>query len=168
MTIFDVKGCQMTKISRTFFKGKRVPNTVFKFFPRKIPYWLNESQKTGFGGALPLYWWFYWLIVSKNNRVHPWMDTHQTCDFHENQFITATCITSHHFCPVSASSKLAWPMWNLWWSHRTLWYHTMQEVSQLTQRALVHLNLCFPGTLSESPHVTSPNSLSTFTWSKGQ
>ncbi len=31
-------------------------------------------------------------IVSKNNRVHTWVDPHQPCEFHKNRFKTATCI----------------------------------------------------------------------------
>ncbi len=34
-----------------FSVGNILPNTVFKFFPQKFPYRLNESQKTGFGGT---------------------------------------------------------------------------------------------------------------------
>ncbi len=30
--------------------------------------------------------------VSKNNKVHPWVDPHQPCEFYENRFKTATSI----------------------------------------------------------------------------
>ncbi len=50
MTIFEVKRRRTTKMSKTFSARNGVPNTVHKFFPQKIPYWLDEGQKTGFGG----------------------------------------------------------------------------------------------------------------------
>ncbi len=33
-------------------------------------------------------------IVSKNNRIYPWADPHQPCEFHENRIKTATCIVT--------------------------------------------------------------------------
>ncbi len=34
-------------------------------------------------------------IVSKKIRVHPFADSHQSCEFHENRFKTATCISEN-------------------------------------------------------------------------
>ncbi len=31
-------------------------------------------------------------ILSKNNKVHPWVDSHRLCKFQENGFKTATCV----------------------------------------------------------------------------
>ncbi len=75
----------------TFFVGNGVPNTVFKSFPQKPPYLLYESRKTGFGLISPYISNSIGPIVFKNNRVHPWVDPHQPCKFHENRFRTATC-----------------------------------------------------------------------------
>ncbi len=33
-----------------------------------------------------------WPIVSKNNKVHPWVDPHQPCEFHENRFKTVNYV----------------------------------------------------------------------------
>ncbi len=33
-------------------------------------------------------------IVSKNNRFHPRVDSHQPCEFHKNWSKTATCIVT--------------------------------------------------------------------------
>ncbi len=67
-----------------------VPNTALKFFPQKIPYWLNKSQKSVFvhmsGSIKPM--------VYKKNTVHPGVDSHQPCKFHENWFKTTTCIVT--------------------------------------------------------------------------
>ncbi len=51
MITFQVKGHPTIKINRNFSLGNGLLNTVPKFFTRKIPYWLNESRKTGFEGT---------------------------------------------------------------------------------------------------------------------
>ncbi len=91
MTFFQGKGCRMTKMSITF-SVRIVPNDVLKFFPFKNPYRLNENQKTYLGHIFPCINGSIGPIGSKNNRVHPWMDPHQPCQFQENRSKTATCI----------------------------------------------------------------------------
>ncbi len=52
VTIFEgMVVLRSTKMNKTFSVVNRVPNNVYNFFPRENPYRLNESQKTGFGGA---------------------------------------------------------------------------------------------------------------------
>ncbi len=51
MTIFVGTGRQMRKMDTTFSMGNGVLNIVFKFFPQKSAYRLNESQKTSFEGT---------------------------------------------------------------------------------------------------------------------
>ncbi len=95
MTIFQEVVCPATKMNITFSMGNGVPNTELKHFPRKTVYWLNESQKTSFGGHIFSHVsGSTGLIVSKTNRVHPCVDSHQPCEFHENRFKTATCIVT--------------------------------------------------------------------------
>ncbi len=48
-TIFEETGRWTPKMNVTFSMGNGVPNIVSEFFPRKSPYWLSESGKTGFG-----------------------------------------------------------------------------------------------------------------------
>ncbi len=77
MTIFKGMGRRTAEVNIMFSVGNEVPNTVFKFFSQKSPYRLNESRKTGFWGHI-----FSYIcgsagpIVSKNNRVHSWVDQH--------------------------------------------------------------------------------------------
>ncbi len=91
MTIFQGMGCRMTKMNITFSMRNGVPNTALKFFPEKSPYRRNESQKpvsrAHISGSIGLF--------PKKYRVHPCVDSHQPCKFHENWFRTATCIV--HF-----------------------------------------------------------------------
>ncbi len=72
--------------------GHRLPNTVFKFFPQKISYWLNKSRKLVLGHIFPNIVGSIGAIVSKNDSVYPQLDPHQPCEFHEKQFKTATYI----------------------------------------------------------------------------
>ncbi len=51
ITIFEGTVRSTPKMNVTFSVGKGVPNTVFKFFPKKKPYHLNLTQKTTFGGT---------------------------------------------------------------------------------------------------------------------
>ncbi len=51
MTIFQGMWCPTTKMNVTFSMENGVLNTALRCFTQKIPYWLNESQKTSFGGA---------------------------------------------------------------------------------------------------------------------
>ncbi len=83
----------------TFSIGNGVRNTALKFFPQKTPYWLNESQKTSFGGTFSLISVvlldrLFSKKINKKNRVHPCVDSHQLCEFHENLFKIATCIVT--------------------------------------------------------------------------
>ncbi len=92
MTIFKGTRRRTTKMNITFSGGKGVPNTVFKFFPQKnIPSEFN--QENWFGAHFPYIYGSIGPIVSKSDRDHQWVDPHQPCDFHENRFKTATCIT---------------------------------------------------------------------------
>ncbi len=51
-----------------------VPNTVLRFLPQKSPYWLNESQKTCFGGSFSpisaVLWG--WLCPKTIGFIHVW------------------------------------------------------------------------------------------------
>ncbi len=51
-----------------------------------------KAEKPVLGAHFPLQQDSIGPIVSKNNRVHPWMDLHQPFEFHENRFKTETCI----------------------------------------------------------------------------
>ncbi len=75
MTIFEGTERRKIKMNITFSAGNKLPHTVFKFFPQKNPYRLNEIRKTGFkvtfsriSGS---------MIVTKNNTVHPRVDPDQ-------------------------------------------------------------------------------------------
>ncbi len=93
MTIIERTGRLITKMNVTFSMGNNLPYTVFKFFAQQNRYRLNESQKTGFRDTFPHISGSIGPIVSKNNRVHAWVDPHQPCEFHKNRFKTATtCI----------------------------------------------------------------------------
>ncbi len=89
MTIFQRMGCLMTKTNITFFMENGAPDTVLKFFPRKKNHigWMKAKKKKQFGVHFPPHQWFYWtecLKKNNNNRVHPCVDLHQPCEFHEN------------------------------------------------------------------------------------
>ncbi len=71
-------------------------NTVFEFFPKKNPYLLTLVWKTGFGSIFSYIYDSTEPTVSKNNRIHPWVNLQQRCHFHKNQFKTATCIVCSH------------------------------------------------------------------------
>ncbi len=93
MTVFERMGRRITKINITFSAENGVRNAVFKFFPLKNSYRLNGSQKTGFWGHIfPHISVSIGPTVSRNNRGHLWIDTHQLCEFHENRFKNATYI----------------------------------------------------------------------------
>ncbi len=93
---FLKNGVSDDKNEYRFFYGKWIPNTALNFFLHKTPYWLNESQKTNFGGTFSPYQrfqWFYWTnCFQKTNWIHPCVDSHQPCEFHKNRFKTTTCV----------------------------------------------------------------------------
>ncbi len=60
MTIFQGIRCRTTKMNITLSIGNGVLNTALKFFPKKTPYRLNESEKPSSGAHFPSYQWFYW------------------------------------------------------------------------------------------------------------
>ncbi len=69
----------------------------FKFFPQKNPIPLNLNQKNWFWQRIsPHTSSSMQSIVSKNHRVHPQVDPHLPCEFHENWFKTANCIVCSH------------------------------------------------------------------------
>ncbi len=65
------------------------------FFKKFYTGWM-KAGKWVLGTNFPYVSGFIGLIFSKTNRVHPWMDSHQPCKFHENQFKTVTCILRSH------------------------------------------------------------------------
>ncbi len=80
-----------------FFFYKWGTEYSFKVFSLKNPVPSDLNQKNWFrrhifsnicGSIGP--------IVFKNNRVHPWVDPHQPCEFHWNRFKTAICIVRSH------------------------------------------------------------------------
>ncbi len=78
-----------------FWKIGYPPNTQTKFlsFFSKTPISSDLNPKNLFWGHIfPHICGSIGPIVSKNNRVHPWVNPHQRCEFHENQFNTVTCI----------------------------------------------------------------------------
>ncbi len=80
MTIFERMVHQMTKINWIFSTKNWVPNTVFKLFFFQIhPYRLNGIQKTRFEGIFHHINGSVGPILSKNNRIHPWVDSYQPC-----------------------------------------------------------------------------------------
>ncbi len=80
MTIFEETGggMLMTKINITFSMGNGLPNTVFKFFPQKHLYRLNESQKTYFGAYFLHASGSFVPLFSRPIRfIHGWTRTNQ-------------------------------------------------------------------------------------------
>ncbi len=83
MIIFDEMRCRMTKMNITFSVGNGVPNIVFKFLPQKKKLVQAEwKPKNRFSlHIFPCISDSVGLTVSKNNKVHPWVDAHQQCEF---------------------------------------------------------------------------------------
>ncbi len=91
------------------------------FFLKKKPILFDLNPKNRFWGHIfPHICGSVGRIVSKNNRVHPWVDPHQPCEFHENRIRTATCIlTSYTYIDISiltlricnqgSSKRKTWP-----------------------------------------------------------
>ncbi len=97
VTIFDGTRCWMTKTNITFFLVNGVPNTILNFFSQKNPIPSDLNPKNWFWRHIfPYICGSIGPIISKNNRVHPWVDLHQPCEFHENRFKTATCIVTSY------------------------------------------------------------------------
>ncbi len=95
MTIFQGVGRRTTKMNITFSMGNVASNTALKFFSLKIPYWLNESQKTSFGVTFSrISVVLLDRLFPKKNRVYLCVDSHQQRELHENWFKTATCIVT--------------------------------------------------------------------------
>ncbi len=91
MPIFEVRRYRTTKINITFFfggegEGNEVLSTVFSFFLKKSNTVWYKPEKLVLGAHFPHICGSIGPIVSKNNRVHPWVNPHQLCEFHENQF----------------------------------------------------------------------------------
>ncbi len=78
MIIFKGMERRTTKMNITFSVESGVPNTVFKFYPQKISYRLNEIGKNGLWLIFP-YLGVLGPIISKNNRVETWVQPHQSC-----------------------------------------------------------------------------------------
>ncbi len=96
-TIFEGMGCQTNKMNITFLVGKWGTKYSFYFFFSKNPIQADLNPKNWFWGHIfPNICGFIWPIVYKNNKVHPWVDHHQPCEFHENQVKTATCIVTSY------------------------------------------------------------------------
>ncbi len=76
-----------------FSLANYVPKIQFLsvFFKKPHTIWL-KPKKLVLGAHFPHICDSIGPIVSKNNSVHPWLDPHQPCEFHENRFKTATCI----------------------------------------------------------------------------
>ncbi len=92
MTIFEGMGRRMTKMNN-FFCGKWGREYGFKVFSWKTPIPAEWKLKTHFWGYIfPYICNFILPIISKNNRVNPWVNLHQPCEFHENWFKTAAGI----------------------------------------------------------------------------
>ncbi len=51
-----------------------------------------KAKKPVLWAPFPQCQWFYWMDCFRKNRVHPCVDPHQPCEFHENRFKTATYI----------------------------------------------------------------------------
>ncbi len=49
-------------------------------------------------------------IISKNNRIHPWIELHQPCEFHESWFKTTICIMcSYTSVNICVCVRTGWP-----------------------------------------------------------
>ncbi len=94
MTIFLGMTCVSTKMNINFSKGNEVPNRALKFFPQNpIPAeWKPKNQFWGY--IFPYISDSLDRLFPKKSRVHPCVNSHQTCEFHENRFKTATCIVT--------------------------------------------------------------------------
>ncbi len=81
-----------------FFFRNGVFSSVLKFFSQKTPIPSDLNPKNWFWEHIfPHICGSIGPIVSKNNRVHPWVDLpHQLCKFHENWFKIATCIVTSY------------------------------------------------------------------------
>ncbi len=112
MTIFEGMGHRMTKMNITFFwVGDGVSNTVFKRSNLNQTNWFWRHISPHICGSIGPF-------VSKNNRVHPWEDPHQPCEFHKNQFKTATCIiTSYASGTLSPREPKTMEEWECRWKH---------------------------------------------------
>ncbi len=83
-TIFEGTGRRTTKINITIFLGNGVSSTIWSFFLKNsIPSDLNPKNWF-WGYILPHICGSIGPIVSENYRIHPWVDPHQQCEFHEN------------------------------------------------------------------------------------
>ncbi len=95
MTIFQGTGCWTTKMNITFSAGNGVPNLALKFFLKKPHTDRMKAKKPFLEVHFHSYQWFYWTdYFQKKNRIHPCVDSHRLCEFHENRLKTATCIVT--------------------------------------------------------------------------
>ncbi len=75
--------------------GKLCTEYGFEIFSLKIPILVEWKPGNLFWGHI-----FTHIsgsiepIVSQKNKIHPCVDSHQPCKFHENRFKTATCIVT--------------------------------------------------------------------------
>ncbi len=76
----------------TFSKGNGVPNTTSKFFPQKLSYGLNESQKTSFPGHIFPHISGTIAPIASKKKGSPMFGLVPLREFHENWFKTANCI----------------------------------------------------------------------------
>ncbi len=110
MIMFEGMGSQMKKWIINFSVGNGVPNTVFKFFLQETSNWMKAEEQV-LRAHFPVYQWFYLPIISKNNKVHPWVDPHQPYEFHENWFKSAPCIMRSYYVKykkyTSSKKKIA-------------------------------------------------------------
>ncbi len=82
------------------------PKTVFEFFPQKPHTGWMKAEKPVLGHIFPYIGGSIGAIVSKNNRVHPYVDSHQPFEFHENRFKTAIL----WICDQGPPKRKTWPL----------------------------------------------------------
>ncbi len=109
MTIFQGMRCRTTKMNITFSMRNGVSNMALKFFSQKPPHigWM-KAKKPVLGAHFPSYQWFYWNNCFQKNRVHPFVDWHKPCEFHENRVKTTTCIMTLIIISWKSRSVIFW------------------------------------------------------------
>ncbi len=85
MTIFERR---TTKMNITFLWEMGYQILFLSVFFKKTHTGWMKAEKPVLVAHFLLYQYFFGSIVSKNNRIHPWVDSHQACEFPENRFTT--------------------------------------------------------------------------------
>ncbi len=144
---------------------RSIPRNIPKFFEMIVEHWWYNI-----GGSVG-------PIVCKNRRAHPWVDPHQVCEFHDNQFKTATCtvrsctyINNYPASYFSGQDGLKTGVTNMKSALgpqttvilRNAGSESIHPTSPYAPTFAGAFKLCSAETFGESPHVTSPSCISMF------